>query len=88
MLGRAGWRLAVEWNRDVANQSAADHRYQSRGRVWYVFPSATFRVRGNSMSYDIANTGRAVYHPLHTKIDKRLTHGLNFLFAYTRSKRS
>ena len=49
-------------------------------RLWPAFPQfTTLRVQG-------ANTGRAIYHALQLKVDKRLTHGLNFLWTYTNSK--
>src|SRR5438876_177440 len=48
--------------------------------IWLIYPQFT------SISTEVANTWRAVYHALQTKIDQRLTHGLNFLFAYTHSK--
>ena len=49
-------------------------------QLWLIYPQFT------SLTMDAANTGHANYHALQTKIDKRLTHGLNFLFAYTHSK--
>ena len=49
-------------------------------QLWLTYPQFT------SITMEGANTGRAIYHALQTKIDKRLTHGLNFLFAYTHSK--
>jgi hypothetical protein len=49
-------------------------------RLWVRFPQFT------SLTIQGANTGRATYNALQLKIDKRLTHGLNFLWTYTWSK--
>ena len=51
-----------------------------QSRLWARFPQFT------TLTLQGANTGRALYHSLQTKVDKRLTHGLNFLFAYTFSR--
>ncbi len=49
-------------------------------RLWPAYPQfTTLTVQG-------ANTGRAVYHALQVKVEKRLTHGLGLLWSYTRSK--
>ncbi|MEK7408781.1 MAG: carboxypeptidase regulatory-like domain-containing protein [Acidobacteriota bacterium] len=48
--------------------------------LWPAFPQFT------SLTMDGANTGRAVYHALQVKVEKRLTHGLNLLWNYTNSK--
>ncbi|MEK7404952.1 MAG: carboxypeptidase regulatory-like domain-containing protein [Acidobacteriota bacterium] len=52
----------------------------TQGRLWVAFPQFT------SLSVEGANTGRAIYHALQLKVDKRLTRGLNFLWHYTRCK--
>jgi hypothetical protein len=49
-------------------------------RLWVRFPQfTTLRVEG-------ANTGRADYHALQLRVEKRLTHGLSVLGSYTRSR--
>ncbi len=49
-------------------------------QLWLTFPQfTTLTVQG-------ANTGRAVYHALQMRVDKRLTRGLNFVWHYTVSK--
>lgn len=49
-------------------------------RLWPAFPQfTTLTVQG-------ANTGRAIYHALQLKVEKRLTHGLNFIWTYTNAK--
>ncbi|MBI4908752.1 MAG: TonB-dependent receptor [Acidobacteria bacterium] len=52
----------------------------TQSRLWPRFPQYT------TLTLQGANTGRALYHSLQTKLDKRLTRGLNFLFAYTFSR--
>ncbi|MBI3695026.1 MAG: carboxypeptidase regulatory-like domain-containing protein, partial [Acidobacteria bacterium] len=49
-------------------------------RLWPAFPQFT------SLTVEGANTGRAIYHALQLKVEKRLTHGLNFVWNYTASK--
>jgi hypothetical protein len=49
-------------------------------RLWPAFPQFT------TLTMQGANTGRAIYHALQLKVEKRLTHGLNFLWTYTNSK--
>jgi hypothetical protein len=49
-------------------------------RLWPRFPQYT------TLTLQGANTGRALYHSLQTKLDKRLTHGLNALISYTFSR--
>jgi len=49
-------------------------------RLWPAFPQFT------SLTMQGANTGRAIYHALHLKVEKRLTHGLNFIWTYSNSK--
>jgi hypothetical protein len=52
----------------------------TQNRLWVRYPQfTTLTVQG-------ANTGRALYHSLQMKADKRLTHGLNLLWAYTFSR--
>lgn len=48
----------------------------TQSRLWPRFPQYT------TLTMQGANTGRALYHSLQTKLDKRLTHGLNALFSY------
>jgi hypothetical protein len=49
-------------------------------RLWPAYPQfTTLTVQG-------ANTGRAIYHALQIKVDKRITRGLGVLWTYTRSK--
>ena len=52
----------------------------TQNRLWVRYPQFT------SLTVQGANTGRANYHALQTKVEKRLTHGLNVLFTYTWSK--
>jgi len=52
----------------------------TQSRLWPGFPQFT------TLTMQGVNTGRALYHSLQTRVDKRLTHGLNFLFAYTFSR--
>jgi len=49
-------------------------------RLWPAFPQFT------TLTMQGANTGRAIYHALQIKVEKRLTHGLNFIWTYTNSK--
>ncbi len=49
-------------------------------RLWVAYPQfTTLTIQG-------ANTGRAIYHALQVKAEKRLTRGLSFLATYTNSK--
>jgi hypothetical protein len=49
----------------------------TQNRLWVRYPQfTTLTIQG-------ANTGNAMYHSLQMKADKRLTHGLNVLWAYT-----
>ncbi len=52
----------------------------TQNRLWVRFPQFT------SLNIQGANTGRAVYHALQAKIDKRLSRGLNVIWTYTWSK--
>lgn len=52
----------------------------TQGRFWVRFPQ--FR----SLTIQGANTRKAIYHSLQTKIDKRLSHGLNVILTYTLSQ--
>ncbi len=49
----------------------------TQNRLWVRFPQFT------SLTMQGANTGRALYHSMQMKVDKRLSHGLNLLLAYT-----
>jgi len=52
----------------------------TQNRLWVGFPQfTTLTMEGN-------NTGRALYHSLQMKVDKRLSNGLNFLWTYTFSR--
>lgn len=52
----------------------------TQNRLWGRFPQFT------SATIQGANTGRAIYHGLQLKVDKRLTRGLSVLWTYTFSK--
>jgi len=52
----------------------------TQNRLWVRFPQFT------SLTMQGANTGRALYHSMQMKLDKRLTRGLNFLLTYTFSR--
>ncbi|MGB9605148.1 MAG: hypothetical protein ACPL88_04630 [Bryobacteraceae bacterium] len=52
----------------------------TQNRVWVRFPQFT------SVTLNAAPTGRALYHALHAKADKRLTHGLTVLWTYSFSR--
>jgi hypothetical protein len=52
----------------------------TQNRLWTRFPQFT------SVTIQGANTGRAIYHGLQLKADKRLTRGLSVLWTYTFSK--
>lgn len=63
-----------------ANSTLGQGATITQNRLWVRYPQfVNLTVHG-------ANTGRASYHGLQTKIDKRLTNGLNFLLSYTFSK--
>lgn len=52
----------------------------TQSRLWGRFPQFT------NATIQGANTGKAIYHALQMKVDKRMTGGLNFLWTYTFSK--
>jgi hypothetical protein len=52
----------------------------TQGRLWVRYPQFT------TLTMQGANTGRALYHSMQMKLDKRLSHGLNLLWAYTFSR--
>ena len=52
----------------------------TQNRLWVRFPQFT------TLTMQGAPTGRATYHSLQMKADKRVTRGLNFLWAYTFSR--
>ncbi|MGH8246657.1 MAG: hypothetical protein ACREUU_09520, partial [Gammaproteobacteria bacterium] len=52
----------------------------TQNRLWGRFPQFT------SLNIQGANTGRAIYHALQIKVDKRITRGLSVLWTYTFSK--
>ncbi len=52
----------------------------TQNRLWVRFPQFT------SATLNAAPTGRALYHALHAKADKRLTHGLTVLWTYSFSR--
>ncbi|MBM3739429.1 MAG: carboxypeptidase regulatory-like domain-containing protein [Acidobacteria bacterium] len=51
-----------------------------QSRLWPRFPQFT------NVTLQGANTGRAIYHALQLKADKRMTRGLSVLWSYTYSK--
>jgi hypothetical protein len=52
----------------------------TQSRLWVRYPQFTnANIQG-------ANTGRAIYHALQTKVDKRTSRGLSVLWTYTFSK--
>lgn len=52
----------------------------TQNRLWPRFPQFT------AVTLQGVNTGRALYHSLQVKLDKRLSHGLNVLAGYTFSR--
>jgi hypothetical protein len=52
----------------------------TQSRLWAAYPQFT------SLTIEGVNSGRAVYHGLQVKAEKRLTHGLNLIWNYTFSK--
>ncbi len=52
----------------------------TQNRLWGRFPQFT------NVTIQGANTGKAIYHALQTKLDKRITHGLSVLWTYSFSK--
>jgi hypothetical protein len=52
----------------------------TQNRLWVRFPQFT------GVTIQGANTGKAIYHALQLKVDKRLTNGLSVLWTYTFSK--
>jgi hypothetical protein len=52
----------------------------TQNRLWVRFPQFT------TVTLNAAPTGRALYHALHAKADKRLTHGLTVLWTYSFSR--
>jgi hypothetical protein len=52
----------------------------SQGQLWKRYPQYV------SLTMEGANTGRAIFHGLQAKVEKRLSHGLNLLWAHTFSK--
>jgi len=52
----------------------------TQNRLWTRFPQFT------NVTIQGVNTGKAIYHGLQLKADKRLTHGLSVLWTYTFSK--
>lgn len=52
----------------------------TQNRLWVRFPQFT------TVTLQAAPTGRALYHALHAKADKRLTHGLTVLWTYSFSR--
>jgi hypothetical protein len=52
----------------------------TRSRLWPRFPQFT------TLTLQGVNTGRALYHSMQLKADKRMTHGLNMLGTYTFSR--
>jgi len=52
----------------------------TQNRLWVRFPQFT------SATLNAAPTGRALYHALHAKADKRLAHGLSVLWTYSFSR--
>jgi hypothetical protein len=52
----------------------------TQNRLWVRFPQFT------TLTAQGVNTGRALYHSMQMKLDKRLSQGLNLLWAYTFSR--
>jgi hypothetical protein len=52
----------------------------AQSRLWVRYPQFT------NLTVQGVPTARAIYHALQTKVEKRMTHGLNVLFVYTYSK--
>jgi hypothetical protein len=52
----------------------------TQSRLWVRFPQYT------TLTMNGVPTGRALYHSMQMKVDKRLSHGLNVLFTYTFSR--
>jgi hypothetical protein len=52
----------------------------TQNRLWVRYPQFT------TLTLQGANTGRALYHALQVKADKRFSHGLNALWTYTFSR--
>lgn len=52
----------------------------TQNRLWVRFPQFT------TVTLNAAPTGRALYHSMQAKVDKRLTHGLSVLWTYTFSR--
>jgi hypothetical protein len=51
-----------------------------QSQLWKMFPQyGTLTLEG-------ANTGRAIYHGLQSRVEKRFSHGLRFLLSYAYSK--
>lgn len=51
-----------------------------QSRLWPAYPQFT------SLTVHGANTGKAIYHGLQLRVEKRMTHGLNVLWNYTHAK--
>ncbi len=51
-----------------------------QSRLWTKFPQF------NTVTIQGANTGRTIYHSLQSKLNKRLSHGLSVITAYTFSR--
>ena len=52
----------------------------TQGQLWKRYPQYV------TLTQEGANTGRSIYHALQSKVEKRLQHGLDFLWSYTYSK--
>jgi hypothetical protein len=51
-----------------------------QSRLWPLYPQYT------TLTIEGLNTGRAIYHALQMRVEKRLTNGLSLLWTYTNSK--
>jgi hypothetical protein len=81
--------LGADENRSVPNpflgvfdptSSLGQGATKTQRQFWLQYPQYT------SLTVEGANTGRAIYHSLQLRAEKRLTRGLTVLFTYTDSK--
>ncbi|MBM3746006.1 MAG: TonB-dependent receptor [Acidobacteria bacterium] len=63
-----------------ATSTLGQGRTSTQGRLWVRFPQFT------SVTMNGVNAGRALYHGLQVRLQKRLSHGLAWVVNYTSSK--